>query len=364
MPFERPTLQTIVSNIMTDLKAQFQLTAGFVRNSVFWVLAKVVAGASHLFYDRLDEMVKQLFVSTATGKFLELLGAEYGIFRFFGAKSTGSITVTGTDGVVIPAGTRFQNSVGSVYTSMAAATISANIASVHITAENTGSSYNADAGSALIFISPIAGINTDATVDSGGIVGGADADTDEQYRNRILSRKRQPPDGGNAAAYIGWMLEVDGVTRAWTFPQLYGKGTIGATFVKDNASPIIPTDADIENVRNYIVEHSDSATGKKIGCPVTADPGLFVIKPEPLAVNFKIKTSPYNSVTVSSMRDRISDLIQQRGAPNSTITISQMYEAITAATGEVASVIISPVADVSASYQQVPVVGDVVIEAL
>lgn len=364
MPFNKPTLSTIVDRIQADLKARITGASTLLRNSVLKILSVVFSGAVHLLYDYLEYMKDQLFISTADTRHLERQGGEYGIFRSFGAKATGSLTATGVNGTVIAEGTRFQSVLGVNYVSLTAATVAGGVASISVEAEAVGTTGNQTAGSALTFISPLPGVNTSVLVDSGGLINGEDQESDDTLRDRILTRKRQPPSGGTEADYQVWAKEVSGVTRAWTFPQLYGDGTIGLAFARDNDSSPIPSAAELAVVRAYVVSHTDPLTGKTIGCPVTAEPGLFVIALEPLAVNFYIKVSPYNATVVASMQSKLEDLLLERGGPGEEISISQMYEAITSATGEVKSVIISPAADITASYKQLPVLGDVTIEAL
>ncbi len=364
MPFNKPTLIQIVDRIKSDLKARITGASTFLRNSVLSILSTVFGAAVHLLYDYLEYMKDQLFITTSDTKYLELQGAEYGISRSFGAYATGTLTAIGTDGTVIPTGARLQTSLGTIYISQAVATIASNVASVSVQAELIGSAANASEGTTVTFISPIPGINTETTVDSGGIINGSDSENDEALRNRILTRKRQPPSGGTEDDYIVWAKEVSGVTRAWSFPQLYGSGTIGVAFSRDNDTPITPSEAERANVRSYIVSHEDPLIGKIIGCPVTAEPGLVIIALQPLAVNFYIKTKPYNATVVASMNDRLSDLLFEKGGAGKSITISQMYEALTAATGEDSSELISPSVDSTADYNQIHVLGDVVIEAL
>lgn len=363
MPFERPTLATIVSRIIADMKARITGASTFLRNSVLQIIGTVFGGSTHLLYDYLEYMKNQLFVSTADTRYLETQGAEYGIFRSYGAKTVGTVTATGIDGTIIAEGTRLQSTLAITYVSTAAATINGGVASIAVKAEAVGAAGNQESGATLTFISPIPGVNSTVYVDSGGLINGEDEETDDQLRDKVLTRKRQPPSGGTESDYVAWAKEVSGVTRAWSFPQLYGAGTIGVAFVRDDDDSIIPSEAERAVVRDYIVGHLDPLTGKTIGCPVTAEPGLFIVAVEPLAVNFSIKVSPYNATVVTSMQARLADLILERGGPGEEISISQIYEAITAATGEIKSLVITPAADVVAAYNQVHVLGDITIEA-
>jgi uncharacterized phage protein gp47/JayE len=364
MPFTKPTLTQIFDRMKSDLQGKLTEAGTWLRNSLMEIFIKVIAGSHYLMYDFLDWCKKQLFITTAEAEYLELQGAEYGILRNYGVKAAGSVTLTGEAGSVVPAGTKLQSALGEIYTVDSEGTFTSTTLVASITAEAVGSDYNQIAASTLSFISPIAGIQTDAIVTTGGIVGGTDIESDDAYRDRILTRKKEPPHGGTLADYINWAKEVTGVTRAWAFAQLYGPGTIGVAFVRDGDTPIIPTPADIATVRAYIVGHVDPATGKTIGCPVTAEPGLIMIDLEALTVDFAIKTTPFNSSVTASMQAKLEELMFERGGPGEEITISQMYEAITAAVGEVASVITSPAANVVANYKQIPILGTVTIEEL
>lgn len=363
MPFTKPTLVAIANRMKTDLQSKIPEAGTWLRNSLMDIFTTTVAGSHYLMYDFLEWCKKQLFITTAESEYLELQGNEYGILRNYGVKATGTITMTGTVGVTVPSGTEIQSSLGQLYVTNSAGTFVSTSMNVDVTAVEVGSEYNQIAGSGLSFVSPIAGVNTDVTT-SLGLTGGTDVESDESYRDRILTRKKQPPHGGTESDYVSWSKEVPGVTRAWSFPQLYGPGTIGVAFVRDGDDPIIPTPADIETVREYIVGHIDSSTGKTVGCPVTAEPGLIMIDLEALTVDFSIKVSPYNSTVTASIIEQLEELMYERGGPGQEITISQMYEAITGAVGEEKSEIVSPASNVTANYKQIPILGTVTIEEL
>ena len=364
MPFTKPTLAQILARMKTDLQGRITEAGTWLKNSLVEIFLTTVSGSHYLMYDFLDWCKNQLFVTTAESEYLEIQGAEYGILRNYGVKATGSVTMTGTIGTVVPAGTKLQSALGELYSTTAAGTFSSGTMVVAVTADQVGSDYNQLAAATLSFVSPVAGVNTDTIIATGGITGGTDIEDDDDYRERILTRKKEPPHGGTESDYVTWCKEVAGVTRAWSFPQLYGPGTIGVAFVRDNDTPIIPTPADIATVRAYIVGHVDPATGKTVGCPVTAEPGLIMIDVEPLTIDFNIKTYPFNTTVTASMQTKLEELMVAYGGPGDEITISQMYEAITAATGEIKSEIVSPAADVVANYKQVPTLGTVTISEL
>lgn len=359
MPFDRPTLQVIIDRIISDIKNRISGAATFLRRSVFYVFAKVYGASIHLLYEFIEYWKDQIFATTADTKYLEQLGSEVGVTRNIGVKATGSGQATGTNGTAIPAGSELQSATGNVYETSAAATIAGGIATLSFIANDYGSDWNEAAGVELTFVSPISGVQTVVTVDSSGITGGVDSETDTAYRNRVLERKRQPPHGGADFDYVAWAKQVSGVTRAWAIPLYQGIGTIGLAFVRDNDDDIIPDSTERAAVESYIQSHTDPVTGKTVGLPVTADPGFFVIEVSKKTINFTIKISPNTAAVQASVTSQLTDLMFNDGGPEQEITISQMYEAIMGATGITKSEIVIPSTSQTASTQEVHVLGDV-----
>ena len=364
MPFSRSSLQTIIDRILSDFQTRIEGASSLLRRSVLGVIARIVAGVVHLLYEYLDYMSKQLFATTSDSAGLDAIASEYGVVRKAAEFAVGSGAIIGTTGILIPEGSELVSTNGYTYTTDADVTLVAGAGTLAFTAGIGGEDANDDAGITLTFVSPIAGVNTSVTVDADGISGGTDKEIDSSLRERVLARKRQPPHGGADFDYEKWAKEVSGVTRAWSIPLYNGIGTLGLAFVRDNDSDLLPSDTEKLEVYNYIISHTDTVTGKIVGIPVTAEPGFFMIPLVKLAVNFTIKITPNTSDVRTSITSRLNDLMTEDGGPEQTIYLSRMYEAITSAVGETASLIISPDANVTASTNQVQVLGDITFQDL
>lgn len=364
MPFTRPKLSEIVDRIDSDFLSRITDSNLLLRRSILNIIARVYAGAVHLLYGFLDFQSKQLFATTADSTGLDIIGNEFAIARDSASKATGGGTATGTNAVVIPAGSILVSGDGNRYLTDAAATIATGSALLTFTAETANSDSNDIAGITLTFVNPIAGINTNVTVDSSGITGGDDEETDDDYRERILQRKRQAPHGGNELDYEVWAKEVAGVTRSWSFPLFNGVGTVGLTFVRDNDTSIIPSATELTEVEDYIISHDDPATGTQVGIPVTAEPGLLVFAPAELEVNFEIQLNPNSASVQTAVTNELTDLILRDGGAGQTLRLSRMGEAISLATGEIRHILDSPAADVTATNQQVHVLGTITFTTL
>jgi len=358
MPFSRGSLQTIVDRITSDFQSHITGATSLLRRSVLRVIARVNAGAFHLLYEYLDYQARQLFLSTADEAGLETIASEYGITRKAAVEAVGSGTATGTNGITIPAGSQLTSTDDQTYETDEDVVIAGDTA-VAFTATIAGVDGNDDAGITLTFVSPIAGVSTSLTVDADGIYDGTDEETDEKLRARALFRKRRPPHGGASFDYENWALEVSGVTRAWCLPLYMGIGTIGVAFVRDNDDNIIPNATQRATVRAYIVEHEDPETGEMIGCPVTAEPGLFVIELTQQAVNFEIAIYPNTAVVRAAVEGSLADLITREGGPAEAIYLSEIDEAISLTPGEERHRLDLPVIDPVAATDRVHVLGTV-----
>ena len=353
MSFSRPTLQSLTDRILADFKAKMGNTSNFLRRSTFRVLAQVQAGAVHLLYGYQEYKADQMFISTADADSLEFLGGEYGIARTQAVEATGSVRVTGIVATAIPLGTKFKSADDEEFVTDAAATIAASgSVDVAVTAVVAGAAGNEETGTELEFVSPIGGVNGTVEVISPGISGGADTETDDAYRERLLARKQYPPHGGARSDYVAWALEVSGVTRAWCIPEYDGAGTVGVGFVRDGDTDPVPNDTLRQEMYEYLLEHTDPVSGETVGCPVGAQPGLEILDIQDLNLNPDISVHPFTDAVKDAVEAEIEDLITRDGGPGETIYLSKLSEAISAATGEARHRVNSPTADVVASALQ------------
>ena len=369
MPFDRPTLTVIVDRVTGDFQSRITGATTLLRNSVLRVFSKVIGGSVHLLYGYLDYQYKQIFIMTADEYGLISHGNEYGIDRNEAIKAEGDADGTGTNGTVIPAGTEFQADDGQVYTSDEAETIAAGVFTVNLTASAAGQAGNQDAASVLTFVSPIVGADSTVTVDSDELSNGTDEEDVEDWRSRLLTRKRQPPHGGSETDYEQWAFEVSGVTRVWVFPSYMGAGTVGIAFVRDDDVDLIPSNTEMEAVYDYIVSHTDPSTGKTVGIPVTAEPGFFMVGYNDgqtfaqKAVDLSIGIYPNSTANQTAIQTKLEDALELYGGPGETVYISDLYSVLT----EVADLerlrIDSPAADITATQQEVHVSGTITFSA-
>lgn len=119
-----PTPEDLKNKLSTDIQRALPQTNVKIKNSFINALADGFALRIFDFHLHLEELTKQLFVQTATGKFLAMIAAWFGLTINPSTKSTGNAVFTGTDTTVIPLGTVIQSSDSNTYITLAEGTIS------------------------------------------------------------------------------------------------------------------------------------------------------------------------------------------------------------------------------------------------
>jgi uncharacterized phage protein gp47/JayE len=348
MPFSRPTLSELIDRAASDIETRLPGTDARLRRSNLNVLARVHAGAVHGLYGYLDWLALQLMPDTAEAEHLARWASIWGVTRKAAAAATGNVTFSGTNGTVISAGTLIQRADGAQFTTDAEGTISAGSATVAVTASVAGADGNTAASTSLTLVSPIAGINTTATVAAGGLSGGSDEEDDDSLRERLISRIQQQPHGGADFDYETWALEVAGVTRAWVYPQELGLGTVTVRFVRDDDVSIIPDAGEVAAVQAYIDARR----------PVTA--AVTVAAPTAVPLDFEISgLNPNNTTVKAAIEAELEDLLRREAEPGGTILISHIREAISVAAGEYDHVLVSPSANVTHTTGQLATMGTI-----
>ncbi|WP_027366928.1 baseplate J/gp47 family protein [Desulfocurvibacter africanus] len=352
MPFARPDLKTLISRAQSDLEGRLPGTDARLRRSILSAIAHMHAGGVHGLFGYLDWLAKQVIPDTAEAEFLERHASLWGIARKPASPALGPVTFSGTDGATIPAGTLLQRSDGAEYATTADAVIAGGTASAQVQAQVAGAAGNSVAGQALSLVSPVSGVQSQATVATGGLGGGADIEADDSLRARLLARLKETPAGGAAHDYEAWALAVPGVSRAWVFGGLLGAGTVSVYVVDDESTPITPAQATLDAVAAYIEERR----------PVTAE--IHVFAPELLVVDLEINLSPNTASVQAAVTSELEALFNREAEVGGTILHSHFREAISIAAGESDHALVSPVGNIVAAAGQIPVLGVITFGAM
>lgn len=337
MAFNRPTLAQLIARNKADLESNIDGANAQLQRSNLGVIAKLIAGVAHSLYGYIAYLVNQILPDTAETTYLDRHASLWlAVPRKAASYAVGTAQFSGSDGITIPAGTVLIRADGVEYETDADVTIAAGVANAAITALEAGQNGNAAASIPLALSSPIAGVNSSVVVTALALTGGADQESDDDLRARVIGRIQNPPHGGSKSDYETWALEVPGVTRAWVYDQELGPGTVTLRFVRDDDASLIPDAAEVLAVQTYIDER------RQVGLKA-----FYVVAPTAAPINFNIALTPNNAATKAAVEAELRDLIAREATPGGTILLSHIREAISIAAGETNYVMSAPNADVT-----------------
>jgi uncharacterized phage protein gp47/JayE len=365
MPYQRPSLTALRNQAIQDITASgVPGLTGLLRNAVLRVLAWCMAALAYSVYGYADWIARMSVPFTAQDEFLYAWAALVGIYPKEATAANGQATFTGALGTLLPAETPLARQDGTTYQTTADGTIddTGNV-TVRMVATVLGEFTNCDAGTAISISTPVAGINSNG-LTVGPTTGGADQETQEQLRSRMLFRYRQPPQGGARSDYVEWASEVPGVTRAWAASFVAGTVTVGVMF-DGNGNEGFPNGTN--GTSRYEVRPSSTgvATGDQLIVadhiyplqPVTALVQVF--SPVAYPVNITLTQLTPNTAEVrGQIVAALNDMFLMEAVPGGTIWPSQLYDAINAVQGVEHFTILVPSAPVEPpSFAYLPVLG-------
>lgn len=377
MPFERPGLSELREKSRSYVTGQMDEAGALLRFSTLGILADVTAGMAHLHYGYLDWIAQQCTPATATGEYLAAWGALKGIIRKAAEAATcEEVRFTGTPGCTVGAGAVLNRADGYQYSLDAEVSIDSDgCGTGSITAvlpdptDDSSDDGNADAGTTLTPDVTWSGIDSTVTMVTAA-TGGSDIEEEETYRQRVLYAYQNPPQGGAAADYVQWALEVSGVTRAWCVNRALGFGTVGVYIMtdddsEDNAGGFpdgtdgVATDEDWTDrkatgvqltVADYIRQYQ----------PVTAV--VYVMSPVARRIDFEIQgLSSATAALKASVESAISEVLYNVDELDGSgvIHLSDLWYAIADIEGTEGFTLVSPDSNISLSQGELPVTGTI-----
>lgn len=354
--FATPSLRDLAERTARAFRANLKGSDARLWPNNVAVSAKVIAGAVWEAFAFLDYISRQSIKHLAEGIWLERHAYDYGLARLPASLAAGTVVLTGTNGVAVPAGIELRRLDGVAYRVTLGGTVAAGAVTLPVEALAEGRAGNAVPGTAVVLAAPLSSIVSEGEVGATGIGGGADAESDASLRERLLFRLRNPPHGGSASDYVLWAREVAGVTRVYVDPvtATNERDTVGIWFLMDDTyGDGIPQGADVTLVRAHIEPLRPAGAILSIGAPVglTVDIEIDNLTPDTAAIRDGVAAA-------------LADLFR-REAHVSTTTApftlyrSQIIEAIATVTGERHHGLTEPAADVACSTGQIPVLGSI-----
>ena len=380
MPFKRKTLSELRQENRQFMQAELESVGALLRFGNLKVLADMDAGMAHLHYAYLDYIARQSTPFTSTEEWLAGWMALKQIYRKAAtAARSPAATVTGTPGKTLSKGAVLNRDDGYQYTTDSAITINtAGSATVAVTAvlpditddvTGGGASGNADAGTILTLDANAPGIDSSVTLIEPA-TGGANIESEEDFRLRGLLAYQNPPQGGSDTDYKSWALSVSGITRAWIRRRGMGPGTVVIYIMcdgddKTNHGFPVGTDG-VSQLEEWGAVKATGDQGRVADymyplAPVTSL--NYVCSPIRREVNFDIAgIQSADSTVVQAIKDAINDLFFDEGNPDGTgkIYLSDLNRVISSVSGTTGYSLEQPAANIVLAIGELPVLGEVI----
>jgi len=363
MTFEVTPLEEKVEAARNHFESELPNTDAWLWPNNIAVSAKVMGGIFHEAELSLQTVYRQMFPDTADGNNLRRWALMLGITPKEASKARGVVSVTGGVGDVIPISALFSRSDGLTFSPLSPLTIS-DLGTGQATATNqieviaTAEGFNHNTlPAASLTVTNVAGtVSSDSAVGAAGIVGGADEESEEELRSRVLQRLKYPPGVGSPSDYERWVKSVNGVTRVKVQRLAFGTTTVGVWFMMDNSYDNgIPLPGDVANVKAVL----------DMEAPLTA--AVNVAAPLPVAIDVEVVGT--NIMTTSKqlqLRDEITRALRTSGAINGVgesynLSTQVIWAAVSRVTGDVTHTLVHPATDVLIPESSVPTLGSLTV---
>ena len=369
-----PTTKEINDILIAQLESSLNQTIPLLPLAFNRVLAKAIAGVFILLYKYGGFIFLQMFVSTASAKETNINGIlltpliEWG--RLIGVgdpiAATNAELIVDID-VEIQSGSLLSGSQlvnadnGVTYITIGdvlldASTVQATIRAVSDQSGGGGKGAigNLEVGDTVSFANALPNVSRNTTVASQTVTG-ANAEDIEVYRQRVIDRFQQRPQGGALADYKQWSEEVAGILRAYPYTSdcpgqvdVYIEATVASSGSPDG----IPTLTQLEEVLDNInfnqsglanrrpanalantfaitrTPFDTQVTGLVVDNPgqvqtdITSAIGEYFIEREPFLIGLSINPRR-DRITSSAIGGLVEDIVSAAGGIFSAVILTQ-----------------------------------------
>lgn len=211
-----------------------------------------VANELARFYDmEVGELIDRLFIDTASGSDLDRVGFyNHGVKRKEAAFEEVNVRIYGREGSVVDEQVRFQSERAYFVPQGSFIIGESGMLSTTLRCMKEGSGYRVRSGG-IGFASHYPGLSRVENVEDS--FGGRDRESDEAYRERILSVEQEVKGYGNISWYRTKAKEIAGIDRVKILDLARGLGTMDMVVIADGnqeATPMI-----LQKLEEHIANH-------------------------------------------------------------------------------------------------------------
>lgn len=293
MAYENETQEEILSRMLQRVDSSIDKREG----SIVFDMMSPASIELALAYIELDNILNFGFADTTYGEYLDKRVKEVGLSRKEAVKAFGKVTISGTVGTVVPAGTQLstedeENPI--LFETLNTITIVEEKGyEVDVSAVEGGASGNVNTGLITTVLGELSGGIISVTNEQ-PLDGGIDSESDEDLLIRYYDRMRNRSAAGSVTEYRSWALEAhQNISDARIFERWDGPGTLKIVLLATNRRP--PSQAIVEAVKDYIEERR----------PIGVE--LSVVGAKEIPIDVRVKLTLTNSGTIENALAQIEN---------------------------------------------------------
>ncbi len=232
--------------ILDRMKNEYRLHSGFMptEQSDIMLRLKVLAGEIYNTTVATDFVKRQMFVSTASGEYLDMHAQERGITRKEAVKATGELkfflSAQNSSDVVIERGTIVSTQGEDARRFETTETVVIKAGSMAVLAPAVACEEGADSNilpkTATVIVTPVMYVTS--STNEKAFRGGLNSETDEELRKRVLSSYKDISNGTNEIYYKRLAQSVPGVYSASVSKSKRGAGCIDVHICGREKAPL------------------------------------------------------------------------------------------------------------------------------
>lgn len=248
----------------------------------------------------ISRYLKIFFPQFSYEQYLELIGDFKGIDRKNPTTAIGIVKVEGISGVEIDKGKIFSTVSNDENNSIEFVTLekkyidNTGVTYVRVQCTQPGIIGNVLKGSVSVLVTPINGVSKITNEED--FTNGVDIESDDDLRERILLRDRNPSTSGNKYHYKEWALQVPGVGDAKVFPRWITKSGVKVVIVDTEKK------ATEQVLVDSVYNHIESV--RPCGADVT------VISAKEVELNIKARISIDSNISIDDAKSNFSKSLE------------------------------------------------------
>ena len=248
-------------------------------------------------------IIRQSYIKTAQGEFLDYRAAEHGTARYVATQTEVKAKFLDSDGNAIN-----NVQIGDQFASIGETPIFYTVQKINedltgeLTADDPGTTANSYIGQIL----PVTSNDSLSWAEITEIVAPArDEETDDHLRDRLLKADDWVAYGGNVADYLSMLSKISEVGAGQVYPVWNGAGTVKLVIVDNN---LMPASADlVKKVKNIIDPEDREALGYGLA-PI--DHQVTVVAPSILTINIASTVTIDSKQNADTVKAKIKEAVE------------------------------------------------------